>query len=278
MSRVSFSPRRAGLIARVTFIEASRQRLLQLLALGAAVLVLGVKAFQEFDFGRSELKFIADFGYGSVVFFGSILTIVASSQLFFSEIDHRTALTLLAKPVWRTEFILGKFLGVIAVVTLFCGLMTVLLVAVLWSRETALMRAQPEFFDQGRQLRYADIVAVGFAHWLRFGVLAAFTLLIASFAQSSLYTVVVSFGVLTACHLQYLAQDAYLKAGAPILRLGAGCLALVLPNFQVFNLGDLSGTAGGIGITLLARVTGYALFYVLAVGTLTVFSFKRREI
>ena len=278
MSPWQFSPRRAGLIAHVTFIEAGRQRLLQLLMLGAASLVLGARKFEEFNFGLSELKFIADLGQGAVAFFGSILAIVASAQLFFREIDERSALTLLAKPVRRSEYLAGKFLGIMAVVSLFCVLMTALIALMLWSHETKLMHERPELFEHGRHLHYAAILAVGFAHWLGLAVLVAFTLLIASFAQSSLYTVGMSFGVLVVCQLQYLAQEAYIRAGTLGGRLLAGLIALVFPNFQVFNLGDVAGVEGEIGAGLLARVTGYALFYVAVAGLLANYAFKRREI
>jgi ABC-type transport system involved in multi-copper enzyme maturation permease subunit len=46
-----------------------------------------------------------------MTFFGSALTIAATAQLFFSEIENRTVLTLLAKPVWRSEFILENCSG-----------------------------------------------------------------------------------------------------------------------------------------------------------------------
>jgi ABC-type Na+ efflux pump permease subunit len=211
-----------------------------------------------------------------MVFFGSILTIAAGSQLFFSEIDHRTVLTVLAKPVRRTEFLAGKWLGLLAVITLFCAVMTALIVAMLWARESAL-RAGPDFFVQAGRLRYADILAVGFAHWLRFGVLSVLTLLVATLAQTNLHAVMISFGVLAICHLQYLAQEAYAHAGLALRGL-AGFIALLFPDFQVFNLGDLPDTDEGIGIALLARVTGYALCYMVAGGALAAFSFKRREI
>jgi ABC-type transport system involved in multi-copper enzyme maturation permease subunit len=277
MNGLSFSVQRAGLIARVTFIEATRQRLSQFLLLVAAGLVVGAQALQAVNFGLPELKFLMDLGFGAMVFFGSILTIAAGAQLFFSEIDHRTVLTVLAKPVGRTEFLAGKWLGLLAVVTLFCAVMTALIVAVLWARESALIRAGPEFFALGGRLRYADILAVGFAHWLGFGVLSVLTLLVASLAQTQLHAVMISFGVLAICHLQYLAQEAYAHAGMA-LHLLAGFIALLFPNFQVFNLGELPDTDEGIGIALLARVTGYALCYLVVGGALAAFSFKRREI
>ena len=115
MSAVPFSWGRVRLIAAVTLREALRQKLVAVLALIAVGLVAGVRALRDFNFGASELKFIADFGDGAIAGFGAVLTVTLTAQLFFSEIENRTALTLLAKPVWRTEFLMGKFLGVVVV-------------------------------------------------------------------------------------------------------------------------------------------------------------------
>jgi len=61
-----------------------------------------------------------------------VLTVVTTAQLFFSEIEHRTVWTLLAKPVSRAEFVLGKFAGVALVTGGFCLLVICLLAGVLW--------------------------------------------------------------------------------------------------------------------------------------------------
>jgi hypothetical protein len=277
MNGTAFFLVRTGLIARVTVLEAVRQRIVWVLLLVAGGLAAGSRALQEFNFGLSELKFIADLGFGGMVFFGSLLTIAATSQLFFSEIENRTALTLLAKPVGRAEFLLGKYMGVMAIVTLFCIAITALIAALLWSREAALSQGQPELFERAHGVRYADVFAVGFAHWLRFALLAAITLLVATYGQSSLYTVMMSLGVLIACHLQSFAREAYDKAEASVPRALLGFIARLFPDFQVFDLGDLLDT-GGIESGLLARVTVYAFVNVTVVGALAVFSFGRREI
>jgi hypothetical protein len=108
-------------------------------------------------------------------------------------------------------------------------------------------------------------------------VLSVLTLLIASLAQTQLHAVMISFGVLVICQLQYVAQDAYAHAGVS-LQVLAGFMRVLFPDFQVFNLGDRSDPDEGIGIALLVQVTGYALCYILAGGALAAFSFKRREI
>ena len=278
MRRVPFSLTRALLIARNTLLEASRQKLFSFLLLLALGLVAGAQWFRDFNFGAPELKFLADLGYGAMAFFGAALTVAATAQLFFSEIENRTALTLLAKPVWRAEFILGKYLGVAAVAAVFCALLTGLIAAVLWMREGSLMREFPDAFAQGRTLHLADLAAAGFLQWLKLAVLAAFTLLVASFSQTQLYTVVTGFFVLVICHLQYLAQDAYARGGSTLAQMVAGLIGLMFPNFQLFNFADSVGAGVAVPWERVARVSVYALGYVAAACALSVYSFRKREI
>lgn len=278
MSRVPFSFTRARLIGQNTLLEASRQKLFSFLLLLALSLVAGAQWFRDFNFGAPELKFLADLGYGAMAFFGAALTVAATAQLFFSEIENRTALTLLAKPVWRAEFILGKYLGIAAVAAVFCALLTGLLAVVLWVREGSLLAEFPEAFPHGRTLHFADLAAAGYLQWLKLAVLAAFTLLVASFSQTQLYTVVTGFFVLVICHLQYLAQDAYARGGSVFARAVAGVIGLLFPNFQLFNLAENVGAGEAVPWDRVAHVSVYAFGYVVAAGALAVYSFRKREI
>ena len=278
MSAVPFSLRRTGLIASNTLREATRQKLFLFLLGLALALVLGARWFRDFNFGAPELKFLFDCGQGAMAFFGAALTVAATAQLFFSEIENRTALTLLAKPVWRAEFIAGKFLGLAALAAIFCALLTALLIAVLWWREGQLMAEYPDNFAQGRVVSYGLVALAGLMQWLKLAVLAAFTLLVASFAQTQLFTVVTGFFLLVIFHLQHLAQDAYAKGGTWIGRGIGGALAAMFPNFQLFSLADTLNAAEAPAATSVVIVCAYAAGYVLVAGALAVFSFRHREI
>lgn len=275
---VPFSFGRLGLIAGNTFLEAVRQKLFLFLLFLAIGLVASALFFREFNFGSSELKFIADFGFGALIFFGSALTIATTAQLFFSEIENRTALTLLAKPLWRAEFIFGKFLGVFAVIGVFCALTVGLMLALLWHREGQLMAIAPDSFEAGRIVAYGELLVVGVLQWLKFGVLTMIVLLIASFSNTNLFTVVTGFFVLVICHLQYLARDAWGNLDNTVAALGVRVLGLVFPNFQLFNLADSAGQGAGVSTDLALRVAAYGLAYIAVIGGLTVYSFRNREI
>jgi ABC-type transport system involved in multi-copper enzyme maturation permease subunit len=278
VASVPFSFSRLSLIAGNTFLEAVRQKLFNFLLLLAIGLVASAQFFREFNFGSSELKFISDFGFGALIFFGSALTIATTAQLFFSEIENRTALTLLAKPLWRAEFVFGKFLGVFAVIGVFCALTIGLMMALLWHREGQLMGARPEDFANGRLIAYGDLLVVGILQWLKFGVLAAIVLLIASFSNTNLFTVVTGFFVLVICHLQYLARDAWGNVDNVVLGLVVRALGFIFPNFQLFNLADQIGQGSGVSSVVALQVAGYAVAYIGVIGGLAVYSFRNREI
>ncbi len=278
MSPMRFSLGRTSLIARNTLREASRQRLFQFLVLLALALVLGARWLRDFNFGAPELKFLADCGFGAMAFLGSALTIAATAQLFFSEIDNRTALTLLAKPVWRAEFILGKLLGVAALTAVFCALLTGLLSLVLAWREAELAALAPEAVTTGGGVSHAMVALGGLMQWLRLLVLAAFTLLVASFAQSQLFSVVTGFLVLVVCHLQHLAQESYARAGSAAGMLLSALISAVFPNFQVFLLVDSLSGADLPAVGDVIRVVLYGAGYAAAAAALAILSFRRREI
>ena len=278
VNRLPFSPARVRLIAQNTVREATRQRLFNFIALLAAVLVTCSQWLRELSFGSSELKFIADFGFGAMAFFGSALAIVATSQLFFSEIEQRTVFTLLAKPVWRAEFVLGKFIGVTAITAAFCGVMTVLLIAVLWTRESTLISQFPEAFQQGRAVNYVAVVVAGFAQALKLGLLSALTLLVASFARTQLFTTAVGFMFLVICHLQFLAGTAADGRGQNITRLVTKVISVSLPNFQLFDFSDSLGSGEKLAWMELGRLTLYTGGYAMATCLFAVFAFRRREI
>jgi ABC-type transport system involved in multi-copper enzyme maturation permease subunit len=269
-----FSPRRVWWIAEVTALDAVRQRIFHLLVVLAAASVCAARAFRDFNFASSDPKFIADFGFGAFAVFGSVLTIVLVSQLFLAEIEHRTALTLLAKPVRRAEFVLGKYFGAMSGVTFFCGLVTVLLWIVL-RMEAA---AHPSGAIDGAGLRTGEILAAGFAHWLKFGLLGAATLLVGSFARTHLYATTLSFGVLVICELQVFAERAYVHADSWWVHGFSGTLAVVFPDFQVFALSDRLGDGAGISMELLGRLVLYAAAYGTVFCGAAIYAFNRREV
>lgn len=97
-------------IAKATFQETVRRKVLLVILIFALVAIAAVTIFSWLSLGEEE-KFIRDIGLGAVLFFGMLISIVLGAWLIPLEIERKTIFTLLAKPVDRTQLILGKFVG-----------------------------------------------------------------------------------------------------------------------------------------------------------------------
>jgi len=278
MNSLMKSCRVIRLIAGNTFLDAVRQKLFNILFFLSLGFVGSAHFFRQFDFNRSELKFIADFGFGTLLFFGSVISLVATAQLFFSEIEHRSALTILAKPVHRFEFIIGKFCGVFMVMFVFSMFMTTVLAAILYWRETSLIASIPEAFEKGRAVSYFGVYLTGLLQWIKFGILCAITIYISSFSSTNLYSVAVSFFVMLICQLQYLAHDNWGRIEFLPFRYAVLFLGKIFPNFQLFSIDNQVVAGEVIEAGIACRVILYGVVYILVFNALAVFSFKNREI
>ncbi len=267
-------------LARVTFLEAVRQRFFGFLLVLGLALALAALPLRAIDFGSGELKFLADLGFGVTLLFGSILAVVLPAQLLYAELDNRTALTLLAKPVGRAEFLLGKFLGAWAVLAIFAVALTLLIGVLLLIREPDVAARAVRLNLDPPEVSPLGLLAHASLQILRLGVIAAITLLIGSLSRTFLYTVVVGSMAVLAGQLIWIAQDALQRPDTEgILWVGLWVASRVFPNLQMYNLGEtlvLAPSSADLAmVTHPALAGGFTLGLVLWLGCL---AFKRREI
>lgn len=119
-----------GALARQTFLEAVRDRVLYLLLF-----------FGLFVFGASRLlaplalgegrRVTLDLGFTAISAFGCLTTIFVGHQLIFREIERKTLYFLFSRPLRRGEFVLGKYLGLCLVLAAAVLLMGGILAGVL---------------------------------------------------------------------------------------------------------------------------------------------------
>ena len=140
------------------------------------------------------------------------------------------------------------------------------------------MRELPDAFAGGGMINYAQVAVTGLLQWVKLLLLSALTLLVASYAQTQLFTVVMGFVGWVICHLGHLAQAASARPGASAARVITGWVARVLPDFQVFNLGEFLGGDRALPWSYLGRVLIYAGTYIVVGCALAVFCFRRREL
>jgi ABC-type transport system involved in multi-copper enzyme maturation permease subunit len=102
---------RAGIIARATTKEAVRQPVFFLL-LVVALCMLVVNTFVPFFSLGDDVKMLEMCGLATILICGMLMAIWTSSMSIADEIEGKTAMTLLSKPINRRQFIIGKFVGI----------------------------------------------------------------------------------------------------------------------------------------------------------------------
>lgn len=123
-------------IARTTFGDAMRKKVLQIfLVVTIGLIVLSLSFSQTLSFSTmkgssSDIMMLKSFGLGLMAIAGLFISLVLGVSLIPQEIERRTIYTILAKPVKRYEFIIGKFLGAVLTLAVTIGLMGIVFIAV----------------------------------------------------------------------------------------------------------------------------------------------------
>lgn len=112
LALITASWSKGGAVALAAFREGVRQPLFWSIAgLGAFLLVMSLFV-PYFTFG-DDIKFMKLLGYDFTMLFPAVFGVLAAGMSITEEIEGRTALTLLSKPVSRRQFLLGKYAGIL---------------------------------------------------------------------------------------------------------------------------------------------------------------------
>jgi Cu-processing system permease protein len=131
-----------------TFREAVRDRvLLGALSVAAFALLLAlVVAELSLD---QQLRVVEDLGLAIVSLFSVLVAVFLGSSLLYKEIERKTLYMILPRPLYRHEFLLGKYLGILLTLAVLVALMGALLLYLMSLQRlgaTALVLATPPVF------------------------------------------------------------------------------------------------------------------------------------
>jgi len=127
-------------IALNTFREAARIRVLYgilVLVVGANLLaiVLGEMVTNE------QARVARDIGITGISLFGSLTAIFLGVFLLYTEVQRRTIHAIVSKPIERWEFVVGKYLGMVLVLTVLVALFAVAMVVMLLIQDVGVSTA-----------------------------------------------------------------------------------------------------------------------------------------
>lgn len=103
---------KAGIIARATTKEAVRQPVF-LLCMALAIVVLVMNYFIPFFTLGEDVKMVKDCGLATILITGLLIAVWTASTSVAEEIEGKTAMTLLSKPINRRQFVVGKYVGIL---------------------------------------------------------------------------------------------------------------------------------------------------------------------
>lgn len=284
-----------GTVAAATYGEVVR-RPLYLILLGVfAAAIYFSKLLTLFTFYQ-EIQMVREMGLATVTFWGFVVLVVASGVVVTQELDDRTAVTLLSKPLRRRDFLLGKFAGLAAALApgmfVLAGVLFVTLLQMslphLEMGDAGLARrvaggsgplaAAWGALWKGFVLKEGGVVLEGaFLCFLQGVVLAALAVGLAAFFPHPVSAASVTLLFVLGNLSSYMVASVE-RMNVGLLSFLSRAAAWLIPNFGYFNLQTCFSEGRIISIGYLGSATAYAGLYAGAVLFLSCSLFRRREV
>lgn len=255
------NPKRVFTIATNVFWEVIRDRVLYLVGLFAILMLVAILLLPEISAGAED-KIILDVGLAAIGLLGLIVAVFVGAGLVSKEIEKRTALTLIAKPMSRAEFIVGKQAGLSAVLAVLVSLMTAIYL----------------FSIQLNQIPHStsSILIATFYIFLKLSLITAAAILFGAFTNSLVATILAFVVYLVGQSSQELMTLGNLSRNPDIQRLTQG-IYLALPDLSRLDLKNDAVYGLLPSVPVLLTNAGYGLIYLILLLTIATFVFSLRE-
>ena len=243
-----------------TFREAIRDRILYSLLFFAGLVLLGSLAVEHITLGDQE-KVVRSFAFGAIRFFGILIALFLGVSLVHKELERKTIYTIASKPIPRGSFLIGKYLGLMAVLAL-----EIIVMAFLYIGLTSLAQGLPGMsFWSGMLLLMMEL-----------SLLVAWCMLFSTYSSPTTAT----FFSIAILFIGNVADDIWKfgqQSDSEALKSVSEVLYWVLPNFQVLNGSDHVVHNTRMSSEQLLASLGYGFGYTLAVLILAVLVFSKKD-
>jgi ABC-type transport system involved in multi-copper enzyme maturation permease subunit len=248
----------AGII-RYTFLEVFRNKVYYVLVLFGAVLVMSTLLLGALG-GEQKGRMIIDFGLAGIEAFTLVVAVFAAVTLVLEEMESRTLYLVLTRPVGRAQFILGRFFGLLSILTVSMAMMALAHVGLM---HLAHVTPEPTY-----------LLALYFS-WEKIVVITAVAIFFSLFATSTVSAVSFTLFFWVLGHfsqeIRFLAE----KSGKAAVIAVCDVFYYLAPNFHILNLRDFPASSG-TGRWLWAA-GGYGFCYAAAALALSAWIFRRKE-
>lgn len=269
---------KAGVIAQATAKEAVRQPVF-LLSLALAMVILVINTFLPFFSLGEDVKMLKDCGLATILISGLLIAVWTASTSVAEEIEGKTAMTLLSKPINRRQFVLGKYVGILKAILWFMLPISLVFMGLIFykvgydAKEASLdppsIATRFEITVQvlpGLVLSFMEVAilsAISVAISTRLPMVVNLTTMLAIFVVGRLTPVLVNAGTFE--RLEFVEFMARL-------------IAAVLPSLDLFNTNAAVATGRLVPPEYLGPAALYCLAYCTAVILLGFILFEDRDL
>jgi len=256
--------KRVGTVALNTFREAVRDRVLYNLVFFALVMMASAILVGQISVGIEQIV-IVTLGLSAISIIGLLISVFIGVGLVSKEIDKRTLYALLARPLRRWEFILGKFAGLALTLTVNTAAMSAGLFLALFYVKHSIERTDT-----------AVLVAVYFI-LLKLALVVALAMLFSCFT-TPLLAILFTAGLYIAGLFVHEMRNMPASTIDPALGGLLRGISYVLPNFENFDVMGAAAHGRVISGALIAQNTVYAALYCAIVLAVAMAIFSQRNL
>lgn len=247
-------------VAANTYRETVRERVLYNLVFFAMLMMLSGILLGHLSIRQDE-KIIKDIGLAAMELFGTLIALFIGVGLVNKEIERRSLYPLLAKPLSREEFLLGKFAGLSFTLLVNISVMTLgLFLTLLASGRTPSLRLLEAIYPIYLGLLLVVALALLFSTLTTSALAAVFT--VGAVVGGRLSDVVRNMGDVLPSVPGWLGQFLY----------------YAVPNFRNFDLKDRVVYGDPVSAGALLWITAYAAIYIGVALGFAVLAFRSRDL
>jgi ABC-type transport system involved in multi-copper enzyme maturation permease subunit len=252
--------KRTFVVAANTFRETVRERVLYNLVFFAFVMTLAGLLLGQLSI-QQEAKIIKDIGLAAIDLFGTVIALFVGVGLVSKEIERRSLYPLLAKPLTRSEFYLGKFLGLAFTMLVNVAVMTLGLYLTLLYTGAGI-----------------DPILLGAIYPLYLGMLltTVLAMLFSSLTSTTLASVGTLGLVLAGRYSDVIRNMRQVAPDTP--RWLVDGLYYAIPNFRNFDFKNAVAYGDAVSPDVLGMVTLYAAMYIAVALAAGLSSFRAKDL
>ncbi len=261
-------------IVKVTFLGGVRDRTLFGIFILGLLLLLTIPVFSYFSM-RQTTEVAAGYGLSVISLIGLLLTVFMGGNLISRDIDRKGIHTVVSLPISRSQYMVGKFIGLALLL-----LISLLLLYVLAGLAIFLTGRQ---YPPSQPLHWQTYFLVILLEYVMLLVISGISVLFNSFATSTflpmaLTLAVYGIGQSTALVKDYLEKAPEAREISPWVAFLAKGSYYLFPNLSSFDIKKAFVYSLPLSLQYLMMVVAYGLFYLIVVMFMATYFFDRRDL